>query len=118
LEVVTLVVGGDGDFGFENVGDGEDGVALEGVSCGHWVFALLRFSVDVVGGARSCVGQLLEGLTRQGEVEYVVDRRLGRRSFTLIFFSLQVLEGVLRRLRWKWLRWIASNRCYHTSGEG
>ena len=117
-EVGVLEVGRDGDVCFEDVGDGEDGVALEGVSCGLWVLASLRFSGDGVGDARSCVDQLLEGLTRQGEVENLVDHRLGRRSFTLNFLSLQVLEGVLRSLRWNSLRWIVNSWCCHTSGQG
>ena len=72
----------------------------------------------VIGDVRSCRDEVVEDPTRRVEVECVVDLWLGRRSFELNFLSLQVLEGVLRSLRWKWLRWIASSRCCHTSGEG
>ena len=70
------------------------------------------------GDVRSCRDEVVDDATGRVEVEFVVDLWLGGRSMEFNFLNLQVLEGVLRSLRWKWLGWIASNRCCHTSGEG
>jgi hypothetical protein len=77
------------------------------------VLALLWFGGVEVEEGRRCFNGLLDDPMRRVEIEFVVDYRLGRRSFTLNFLNLLVFEGVLRSFEWNSLRWIMSSWCCH-----